>query len=442
MRRSTSSVLILFLLGLFSQTQIRFIGSIGISEFFMFLAAPVVYFMDMASLKRHGFMPMLTLALLAFVGCMLSCWHNETPFQLTLRGLATTYAMFALPVVYHHFFKDDLVNCTGFKWYFVGAAISGIITIWGLHSGVEMSISERSGGDIASAELFFMRHFGGCFVLPLTTFYMICPTWIAVIIYCVPTVHAIVSTSSGRSAVLVLGITLFMLIYVNRKRKRMWGLYRKLWMVALVFVISIGTVMYGYKYAAKHGYLNESAQKKYEGQAKGRSALSLLMNGRGEFFIGLMAASQNPFWGYGPWPIDQENVYENYLYKYGDEEAIRWHNDYLEFQRRAGVNFVRLIPAHSFIVGHWVYYGLLGLPFWIYVLYKMVQVFKFLWAVPAWFGYFAANLGSYLWAIFFSPLSGRVDVCLFLTMLLLVIAAGKGKVVGYPVDMQGRGVRY
>lgn len=439
MARPSRSVMLLFLVGVFSQTHIRVIGSIGISELFMFLTAPFIFVKNKDILKRHGFSPMLILALMTMLGCYLSSLHNDTPTPLMLRGLASTYAMFALPVVYHHLFKDDMVDCRGFKWYCIGATISGILTIFGMHSGVELSIAERTGDDIASnSELFFMRHFGGIFTLPLTAFYQNCPTWLTLLAFTFPTFYTICTTSTGRGALLLMGSAIFMLVYVNRKPKKMKLLYKRILAVVPIMVVTAIILMQGYKYAAMKGYLTEAARQKYERQTKGgtASAFEVLKNGRGEFFIGLMAASESPFWGYGPWPVDRNGIYEAYLYKYGDQEAIDNYTTYLEFVARNGGSLgYRMIPAHSFVVGNWVYYGLLGLPFWLYVLWKILQLLKYLWAVPAWFGYFAFYIPTYAWAIFFSPLSGRDGAAMFLTLVLLAIAAGKGKVRNYTPPM-------
>ena len=52
----------LFLIGTFSMTQVRLIGSIGISEVIVFVVAPFVFVSDYRFLKRDGFMPMVNLS--------------------------------------------------------------------------------------------------------------------------------------------------------------------------------------------------------------------------------------------------------------------------------------------------------------------------------------------------------------------------------------------
>ena len=86
----------LFLLGTFSMTQIRIIGSIGISELVVFVLAPWVFLIDYKVLKYDGFMPAIWLALLMCLGCVVASIANYTPFLLFLKGLATPYTIFSI----------------------------------------------------------------------------------------------------------------------------------------------------------------------------------------------------------------------------------------------------------------------------------------------------------------------------------------------------------
>ena len=98
MNRSVS--LMMFLIGLFSQTQIRVVGSIGISELVVFLVAPIMYIGSYAVLRREKVTTILNLLLLAMFGCVISCWANATPFAAAMRGFAAPYGFFAGVVVF------------------------------------------------------------------------------------------------------------------------------------------------------------------------------------------------------------------------------------------------------------------------------------------------------------------------------------------------------
>lgn len=420
--RSAIAVL-LFLMGLFSSIQFYFFGRIAISEFVVFLLAPIVFVMDLNTLRRDGFMPLLVLALMSVIGTVLSGWHNHTPMPLLMRGFATMYALFAIPVVVHRFLRWDL---NGLKWLLLGTAISQVARIFVGVGSDEIDLGE---GVLSSAELAIMIYFGGLFTLPAFFFYFQSPTWLTIAAYMFPTVYVVINSSSGRSALMVTLVAVFMLGYVHRNVARMRMLKKRLMLLASLGFSLAFCLAAGYKFAAKNGYLNERAQKKYEAQTKGgtkNGPLAMLMAGRGEFFIGLFACLDNPIWGLGAWATDVNNYTEQFLSKYGDQEDAEKVYAAREWAARGG----RMpgLPCHSMILQNWVYCGILGAFFWPYVFVLMLRLFRrYIDAVPQWFGYLAILLPNYLWAILFSPIGGRFALGIFLAVILMAIAVGKGK---------------
>ena len=444
MRNRNTSNMILFLLGLFSETQIRFVGSLGIAELFIFIAAPIVFMLDYYDLKRNGFIPLLMLALLSCVGCIISSVHNGTPMQAFLRGFASAYSLFAIPVVVHHFLWRNL---SGFKWLLVGCAISAIVTIFVFTSAAEMAIANRTSGDVATADLYYMIHFGPLTALPMNAFYMNVPVIFGVICYSLPTIYTVFTKSTGRSALMGLFLTTIMVFSAGHKVSRMKYLKKHM----VVFLLIASVVAAGsasvYKYFAVSGFLTNEAREKYENQTKtGKGLLGLIMGGRSEFFVGLMAAIDQPIYGHGPWPLDHNGYYENFISKYGD------YSDYLkyrEWQRYLantyGIYRVGVIPCHSMIVGNWLFYGILGFPFWFYILFKIFTLLrKHIDTVPQWFGYFACMVAQMFWSIFFSGYGARMSTCVFITAMLLAIAAGDGRIrlpIGMFREIEGAMVR-
>ena len=71
-------------------------------------------------------------------------------------------------------------------------------------------------------------------------------------------------------------------------------------------------------------------------------------------------------------------------------------------------------------MGWWLWYGILGLPIWIYILYLIYDTVRNrLAAVPGLFGLFATMLPDCLWNMFFSPFAGRLNWAFILAMILL-----------------------
>ena len=441
MKNNHQSLAIMFFLGLFSETHIRFVGSIGISELLLFLSAPVVFMIDYRVLKRDGFMPVIVLAILSCIGCIISSLHNNTHPQLLYRGFASAYSLFAVPVVFHHFLRRNL---NSLRWYIIGVSISAIITIFAFRNGVEAITFEKGGEVIGSGELFVVRHFGMLFSLALLAFYMQCPTLVSVGLFSLPFIYTILTTSSGRSGVLTMVMTLFMVIFVHRRWSRITRLKKHLLTLIVIGGSWAGILSMGYKYAAQEGMLNEKAQQKYEAQTKkGSGPLALLMSGRGEFFVGLMAAFDEPFWGHGPWPLDTKGYYRDFLRDYGDYDDYRRYEDYQNYLAMASGSFgYHALPVHSMIIGNWVFFGILGFPYWIYILLRIIYLLRrYIDAIPQWFGYLSFIIPSLLWNIFFSPFGARMSMGVSITAIMMAIAVGEKRIL-LPESMYWEAMKY
>ena len=102
-KRSSYAAWVMFLMGLFSQTQIRLIGFMDISEAFAYVAGPIFFILDLQKLRRHGFGKFLFIWFLCTVGAFVSSWVNNTPFINMMRGVAAPVSVFCLTCVFHHF---------------------------------------------------------------------------------------------------------------------------------------------------------------------------------------------------------------------------------------------------------------------------------------------------------------------------------------------------
>ena len=123
MQRNKSMILLPLFVGIFSMTQIRVVGSIGIAELVFYFAAPFVFVKNRRELWRDGFGPVIWLSICSILGCCISSWHNNTIFPAFLRGFAVTYSLFALPICLHGILHKNL---NGLKWILLGICISSI----------------------------------------------------------------------------------------------------------------------------------------------------------------------------------------------------------------------------------------------------------------------------------------------------------------------------
>ena len=106
-----------FLFGLGGQLQI--VASLSITELFVFVAAPFLFFNERVHMKRNGIMPFFSLSLALVFGCVVACIANHTAPNYALRGMAVCCLMPCAIVVTHWMLRKDLSEL---KWSFVSGA--------------------------------------------------------------------------------------------------------------------------------------------------------------------------------------------------------------------------------------------------------------------------------------------------------------------------------
>lgn len=428
---------LLLLFGMFAQTRIIIIGSIGISELVCFLVAPFVFLSNFRLLKHDGFITYFCLASLTSIGCVLSSVYNQTPFPLFIRGFATTYSLFAYPVVLHKLLRNNL---RGLRWYLLGLCISLIINTFVFQQADDLRNYESGLGStvteaVMNGPLFWISRLGSWMLLPVNGWYMSTPLIYSIIAPIPMVVYTLLNSGSGRSSAVIAVCTIAIIAYCRKKVDRIYKIQRRLVFFLIIGVVMLSCVKTGYTYAASSGMLGEKSQSKYEAQSKyGTDALGLLMGGRTQMFVGLLACCDRPFVGYGPWALDTQDYWGKFINAYGTPEDIAIYNQQLMDQMRRGGR-VNLLPAHSMIVGFWLWYGALALPFWFYIIFLLYKLFKsYLAAIPQWIGYFAINAFSFAWGVLFSPFGNRAESCLILTCLLIARAVANGR-IQLPYDM-------
>lgn len=433
MRNGRYSSILLFLLGAFSRTQVRIVGSMGVSEVVVFLVAPFIFFANYNQLKHDGFMPVIWLTFLTMVGCCVSSLCNGAYFELFIRGFASPYAIFALIVVLHKLLRN---NFGGLKWILLGLAVTLILSTFILQPTTELDkyASGRSGMEavdgVMSSPIFWIGRIQPWVMLPVTGWYYQTPGIYAFFAAVAFAVFAMFTAESGRAAALVAFVTSVLLLVGGKRVHVLQKIKRKFWIIMLIMLVFLMVLFKAYKTAAVSGMLGEKARTKYEYQTKqGEDFLHLLIKGRTNFFACMYEGIRKPIIGYGPWAPDWDGVEGEFIFEYGTEEEVAVY----ENNRRMGM--VGWLGGHSQIGTFWVWYGVFGLLFWLYVIKELFFMFKNRMSViPQWYGYFVVTIPSSVWAIFFSPFSGRVSESLLIVACLLVKAVHRGR-VQLPYDM-------
>jgi len=179
--------------------------------------------------------------------------------------------------------------------------------------------------------------------------------------------------------------------------------------LGLVFLAIAGLAVLGlYSAAASQGLLGPEAQAKYITQA---GAFGAILGGRPESLVSTQAILDSPVLGHGSWAKDPKYA------KLLAERQKAW--GYEVTREYVGAD---LIPAHSYLLGAWVWAGFLGAAFWFAVAAIAVWLLANLYVsrvVVAPLLILAAML--LLWDIAFSPygLGARITAPFALALCLL-----------------------
>ena len=420
-RASKGAAKWLFLIGLFSQTQIRLGAKIGISEIVCCLVAPVFFMHDYGIYRKDGVSLYFNLLLVWIVGAIFSDWYNHSVFEQIIRGFSVPIVILGVSVCIYHFLRIDFDNL---KWLLFGIAVSSVVSIFVFQRGWAGDMA--SEGDLSGAiekvvdyKLFWSNLAKTWLLLPVQALYMKTPRLYTVI--AMLTVAFVNAISGGRSAFAV-SLLAFFVVMIGGKKIEAMGRIRRFFPLLVVMMMALAvTLKSAYSYAATHGYLNEQETIKYRQQtAKGSDIKSLLMSGRGDFFIGLIAALDKPFIGHGSHALDTHGYEVDFLERYGTDSEI------LNFNRKVAAGYLRHIKSHSHVITYWMWHGVAGLLFWIYIFYLVIQtICKRMDLIPEWFGFLAIVLSDFIWDYFFSPFGLRVNGCMLFCALLILVKMEK-----------------
>ena len=437
-----SSSFLLFLLGLGCATKIYFVGTIAFSELVIFFIAPLLMLKYWYRMRIEGFLPFLYMLAFMTSGLFVSSAWNHSPLPFIIKLFAVFYGMFAYYVVFYVLIHD---NFKGIGWFFLGAFISGIITIWAFNPHADVSstgfayIGNAAAEDVIRGPLFWIGKVRGLGQLPIAAAYLKTPLTYSVVTPILFVVFAMLTTITGRAQSMCVLMSGAMILIGRKGRRSMQTIGNHVWSFMIVGMVVLLTYKMVYSYAAENGHLGEAARSKYEHQTdRGKGAISMLVSGRTEFFIALSAIVDHPIIGFGPRALDTKGYAESFLIKYGTEQDMLGY--YISLQRLASLGLVRSIPTHSHIMAAWLWCGLPGLIFFLWVLYVIFKHIKhYVSVVPQWFGYFALTIPSMVWGIFFNPFVSRSALPLLMVLIFYAKAVGDGKMLlPYELEVEAR----
>lgn len=421
MQKKLTWLWIIFGLG----AKLQIVASLSITEAMVLILAPCIFIKEYPFMRRNGVMPFFVLSLFVIFGCIVASICNHTPMAYVVRGLAVTCLVSCAIVVSHWMLRTDP---TGFKWYVVFAAISMILSTFVLKQQVEVAMLGEDTEDIMRGPLFWIKRLGGVIRTPIIGWYLRMPMAYIVTAPIFMAGFSLLSSTSGRGA-MVQSAAFAAIAFIGGKKRRTMGRISQNFWKFCVFGLLFGSSMYFiYKQTASRGLLGEAARRKYELQTSGgQGGLGrLILGGRSDSFIGLLACIDKPIIGWGPWAEDKNGYADEFIMKYGTYEDVQTMLVRQDWMVRHGI-MERMLAVHSHITEFWAWYGIFGLVFILYIMLVLLRYLKQdIAAIPQWFAWLACSAPSFFWGIVFSPFTSRFGTPLFVVACLMARAARKG----------------
>ena len=445
-RHSVQSNLLSFLFGLcITMRLFVFVGTMSVADVISLLCAPFIVFKQFWRIKREGFCCYLIMCIFLIIALIISSYLNGERLGDFYKYVVSYGGLIAYFLVFYSLFRD---NPKGIGWFFFGYAVSGIITIWVLNTSVLEAdaaglrhFGQKETEDIVADALFWTGKISAFGQLPIIMSYLKTPIAYSVAypLLFVASAFFLTTSARGQSAGIMVSAVLFAV--VRKSRTRMVKLGRHIIVACILALLALLTYKAVYSYLAREGVLGYGAKEKYDNQTlRGTSALSILMNSRVEFFMGLFAVLDHPIKGFGANRVDKNGYMMQYVLKFGVDEDVQRQLYFEEMAARLGG--IRRIPTHSHIIGAWASCGIFGLIFYVWYLWLMyIHLRRYIAVIPQWFGYFAITMPLMLFGIFFSPMKLRWDVALLAFCMLYAKGVAQGR-ISMPLNVELEARRY
>jgi O-antigen ligase len=181
-------------------------------------------------------------------------------------------------------------------------------------------------------------------------------------------------------------------------------------MVMACLALGAGGLAFGMiKLATMSGMMGQESQEKNQQQSQ--AVGGMFVGGRPEILVSSRAVFDSPILGHGSWARDSKYI-----------EMLR------DIKSRYGIAYdpaageeeaADVIPTHSYLFGAWVWAGILGAVFWLYVLSKVIKsIVKLSLLRPSTMPLYAYLLVRQFWNILFSPFGSTERI---LTAFVIVI---------------------
>ena len=387
--------------------KLRVFGTFYGSEILAYLS---YIFIDWTVYKQNR--KVVVLIYMAFVwllGVILSDVYNSTPTIDALKGAFNVlFLIMLIPFVYWMIYDSP----RRILYYALGYGIAKIVQF---HSGVGLEVARGSLDDMVIWRVYF--YYDAAIAVAGWLYYKSKHIYA----YFFMMSFAFWSLSCvSRNVFLSMSLAVAVLYYIDRISKdspmdTIWRFRNKILGLFLTLIVAFTCVKYTYENLASSGMLGERVYEKYLLQKNQKGGIA---SGRSDSAISIALALKKPIFGYGSYAKNEGNI-ANITAK---ELGLNWKGERKE-----------MLPGHSHIWGSWVYAGIGGLIFWVYVLIYLVKRFKegIMLVNPKLLGYTMFLFMSNIWNILFSPFQGRFSLVSLLVLFMVYDQMYNNKLFSY-----------
>ncbi len=376
-----------FLVGVTLSLAIPLVGQLPAGEVIMLLSLPVLTIVQARHLNRAGIRSVFVLLGLWLVSQLVADLYRQTAFADWTRGNAAIL-FFAIDLA---FITMLISRSESRKLVFIIGFATGALffAYWSPTTLIESDpwkFGYSTGANLlavlAASCLFHLRR------------YLLCAGVLLVFI-------AANLMDNFRSPVLLLLIAIALALPIIPERIGRLrilpraGTKARVGVLALLALAAAGGAFSLVQFVTASGFIDEDSQAKNQSQLHG----GFLLAGRPEIVVSSRAVLEHPLIGWGSWAKDYK-----YVEMLSDFQAqYNLQTDLTDTEEDSQ----GLIPAHSHLMGAWIWAGIFGAVFWMYVLrLAFLALLKISAQRSALSLFYVYLLVIFLWDIFFSPFQG------------------------------------
>ena len=414
----TKNQIIAFLFGLGATITIRIVGIFAISDLI------AIIFLPFLVVKRYMFVDKrfriaIVLLLLWMFSTIISDIYNKTAIIDAVKGILTLVPFLACFVFAYWMLHKNYEIMIPFLW---GYAISFTLSAgFGLDASYQESLTREGLTSVTQLShyskilIWISSSFiNGAFSI---TYFKKYPRFVVLGMFLFSFLSLLEGTRSGFLFNFIISIILGFIVFETRGmpwKGQLWQVHlkKKLPGIIILLIALIFLSKNLYQISVEKGYLGEYETKKYEMQNNSKIGL---LSGRGEFIGAFLAIRDSPLLGHGSYAKDTEGYgYRASILSESPPDII------ITNQKEIGKYY---IPTHSHIWQAWVYNGILGGVFWIYILVGILGLFikNYMFCYPKYQAYvLTASIGT-LWPILFSPFQQKTLLATTIVFIIVLM---------------------